>query len=176
MTTTLPTSWQYGSFYGNSRIYDSRASFQGDFGDHKIPQGDSEVINDDYFRVLNEYKKINKSSEETKFAHKELMTISPPEIANPIVLPRETIYMIDRVVRQRTSRVRIESNTEFNHISEEENSKTSESQYKNKQISKSVNYDAAEAYSSSKKQTRRSQDKSVTKISKDQYTFDNWFR
>lgn len=178
MATSLPTSWQYGSFYNNSRIYDSKASFNGDFGNHRIPQGDTDIISEDYFRVLNEYKKINKSIDEVKFSHNDLMTLQTPEKAYPIILPRETIYMIDRVVRQRTSRVKNESNTEFNHISErDENSKSPESHSKNnKKTSKSVNYDTTEVYTSSKKRTLRREEVSATKSNKDRLTFEEWFR
>lgn len=77
---------------------------------------ESKFIPEDYFRVLNEYKEIYKAKEETKFSSKERdfsvilndspekFKILPRDDKNLIILPRETIYMIDKVVRQRTSR------------------------------------------------------------------------
>ena len=58
MSTSLPTSWQYGSFYGNSRLYSSKPGDSWDLGEPKHNTDEKELVNEDYFRVLNEYNKI----------------------------------------------------------------------------------------------------------------------
>ncbi len=56
MSTSLPTSWQYGSFYANNRMYTSKPNNSCDFSENRMSSEDPRLTNEDYFRVLNEYK------------------------------------------------------------------------------------------------------------------------
>lgn len=68
---------------------------------------------------MNEYKQIYKPKKEVKLLDNDKafsvilndspdkLTFNPKEDDDLIILPRETVYMIDKVVRQRTSRAKI---------------------------------------------------------------------
>lgn len=190
MSTSIPSSWQYGSFYGNSRLYINRPSIGGSFSEEKPQPVRKELVNEDYYRALNEYKQIHKPKEEKKYIDEDKavsvilhespqkLTFSVKDNADCIVLPRETVYMIDRVVRQRTSRANLPNYDEFNEDSE---SKTPENSYKNaKKTSKSVNYDNTEdehRHTSGHKSQSNKRDISATsKSAKKKLTYEDWYR
>lgn len=116
--TFMPTSWHYGSFYNNSRLYLGNQIHESTFS-NKQQSLDKDLATEDYYRALNEYRRIHTIKEEKKVLDRDkeysvVLNESPDKEnflsknkENLIVLPRETVYMIDKVVRQRTSRARL---------------------------------------------------------------------
>lgn len=157
MSTSLPTSWQYGSFYGNSRLYNSKPGQSCDFEGHPHDEVPKDLVNEDYFRVLNDY---NKSKEkDPKETLENELTFPHPEEA-PIELPRETVYMIDRVVRQRTSRAKLAPHVHNEHVSL---NIRSEEDYLDSSVKRGPH-------------SQMSKEGSMTRSQKAGLTFEEWFR
>lgn len=116
---SMPSSWNYGSFYANSRLYLHQNNASWNLPRKRQSETEKEFNNDEYFRALNEYKQIYKPKKEIKLLDNDKafsvilndspdkLTLNPRDDEDLIILPRETVYMIDKVVRQRTSRAKI---------------------------------------------------------------------
>lgn len=92
-----------------------------------------------------------------------------------IVLPRETVYMIDRVVRQRTSRANLGTHDHFDDSQKASESKTpNKSRQSVKKGSKSVNYDDQE-YGNSQDKTHN-RDISLNQSDRKGLTYQEWYR
>lgn len=189
--TSLPTSWNYGSFYGNSRLYLNRLNISGASASKRQLVTEKELVNEDYYRALNEYKRIHKPKEEKKIINNdkalsvvlndspERLVFSAKDQEDVIVLPRETVYMIDRVVRQRTSRARLAIQSDFNiQPNSDTKSKIPDENYSNiKKTSKSVNYESIEEdYKDNSGQKRSSKSRDRSSASKQGLTFEEWYR
>lgn len=85
-----------------------------------MPAGDDSIFNDDYLRAMKQYKEIYEAKSDVKIVNNDqavsvILNDSPDKnafvpvsaIKNNVILPRETVYMIDKVVRQRASRARL---------------------------------------------------------------------
>ena len=102
---SLPTSWNYGSFYANSRLYINQSNVSWNLPRKRQSDADIELHNDDYFRALNEYKQIYKPRKEIKLldndkAFSVILNDSPDKLTfntkdeeDLIILPRETVYI-----------------------------------------------------------------------------------
>ncbi|CAI2372455.1 unnamed protein product [Moneuplotes crassus] len=175
MSTSLPTSWQYGSFYADNRMYSSKPNQSCDFSDHKMPAEDPKLTSEDYFRVLNEYKKIDSKNHESLNIENE-STINYTERENTVEVPRETMYMIDRMVRQRTSRAKLALHPNPHQFSEEKKQRSNEE----KPVTESLNIDYTEKdyinSTSRKSKSHRLRDVSDNKSQKTFMTYEEWYR
>jgi hypothetical protein len=154
---------------------------------------EKDLATEDYYRALNEYKRIHTMKEEKKIidhdkAYSVILNDSPDKVNFPakdkenlIVLPRETVYMIDKVVRQRTSRARLLVKDELlENPHNEEECKSPEDHYKNvKKISRSMNYESLDQdYSrgTSNKKHRSGDHSLSTRSVRRAITFEEWYR
>jgi len=187
--TSMPTSWNYGSFYGNSRLYLGHQVSE--VKSHRLKTAEKDWASEDYYRALNQYKNIHKPQEEKKVIDNEKafsvilndspdkMTYCAKEKDDLIVLPRETVYMIDRVVRQRTSRARLIVKGDLPEDTKDDQWNTPARDSEFKRASRSVNYDSIEPDFKHTPSMKRSnhKDRSLSiKTNKRTITFEEWYR
>lgn len=101
-------------------------------------------------------------------------TLNFQEKEEDVEVPRETMYMIDRMVRQRTSRAKLALNQEIHQLSEE----NKYSNLEKSPIKDSLNIDYTENNfrSSSAKKSLKSRDLSLTAPQHLPMTYEEWYR
>ena len=103
-------------------------------------------------------------------------TLNFPEKEDVVAVPRETMYMIDRMVRQRTSRAKLALNQEIHQLSEE----NKYSHLEKSPIQDSLNIDYTEknfrGSSTKKSKSQKSRDFSLDHSQRAPMTYEDWYR
>ena len=190
-----PTSWNYGSFYGNNRIHLHNPSTQQHVPNPVHASSEDSIFNDEYFRAMNQFKQIYEIKPKSDIRivgdndkavsvilndSPEKLTYAPKQIIeDQVVVPRETVYMIDKVVRQRTSRAFLaqtedeKSDRYFSSTSKAKNNFSPDFRKQNN----SINYQDKPSSGKKNKNSPLKRNMSAHKNSiKKKLTFEEWYK